>query len=96
MRTAPKTPFNTTLASGLDPTGSQRYLLYLPLRAHVVSALQRTVAGRDGFHARTCLPSGQLRDKCWVERRATYTPSEAVAQLLLEHCATDINSLEGN
>ena len=32
------TPFAVTIASGLDPVGSDRFLLFLPLRKHVVAA----------------------------------------------------------
>ena len=35
---SPGKPFNASLASGIDPVGSDRYLIFLPLRKHVVAA----------------------------------------------------------
>jgi hypothetical protein len=49
--TAPNTPFAAPLASGLDPAGSDRFLLFLPLRSHVVEA-SVGVAGPEGVALR--------------------------------------------
>lgn len=84
---AANSPFSATLASGLDPSGSSRFLVFLPLRKHVVdasigvsaSSLQRDEAyDADGITANGRRPIvwyGTSIDQGGVASRpgATYT-----------------------